>query len=451
MINTKYSIDFTPLYDVAAMEKRFEQMAAKGWMIAKFSGAVKKYTKQQPQNLKFTLVYINETGNTAPLTDEQQEFMDMCEQSGWQHIVSSEKAHVFATDNPLAPPIETDPVVQVGNIYKSLKENMICWFFLRGLNIFQVYDNIEWFFANTENYIIMGGHLRLILPLLSVILFGSTALDIPLWYIQAKKKAREENIFLSSTPSSKVFKTLQMTIFIGGLVYGGYFLGIGMIAVVLALVWLIMAIIGILEKELKATGGTAFENRWMAGLFSLFIVIPMMFIVISTAEKLGIKSKVGGEHIVTGTYTDSRGAEYKLYRDEIPLRLEELTGVKYEKSSTFRETRTNLPGLSVKVYHDRPYGVDNKITLEDYLEYYVIEVKSDKLYNRLLNQYTNGEKAVWEKDREIWNANRAFRYKNFPSYMLFYDGLIIQFSMDTDPDRQMCGMVYEKLVAQNPA
>ncbi len=451
MINTKYSIDFTPLYDVEAMEKRFEKMAAKGWMISKISGAVKKYTKTEPKILKFTIVYINKTGNAAPLTDRQQEFMEMCEKSGWQHIVSSEKVHVFATDNPNAPPIETDPVVQVDNIYKSLKENMICWFLLFGLNILNVKDNIERFFANTENYLIMGRHIRLIMPLTAVILFGSMALDIPLWYMRAKKKAREENIFLSSTAIGKIFKTLQAAIFFGIFLYGGCTLGIGMIAVVVVLVWLIMAVIGILEKELKTTGGTAFENRWMAGVFSLFIVIPMMFIVIPTAEKLGIKSKVGGEHIVTGTVTDARGAEYKLYRDEIPLRLEELTGVKYEKSSTFREIRTNLPGLSVKVYYDRPYGADNKTTLEEYLEYYVIEIKNDKLYNRLLNQYTSGEKAVWEKDRRIWKADRAFRYKNFPSYMLFYDDLIIQFSMDTDPDRQMCGIVYEKLVAQNPA
>ena len=117
-------------YDRTGIERKLETQAAKGWLLEKCSAAGWIYRRIEPSKIHFSVVYFPAADIFDPHpSDKQQRFQEFCEHTGWELIASNAQMQIFCNrrENPI--PIETDPVIEVENIHKSVKKTMFPAYF----------------------------------------------------------------------------------------------------------------------------------------------------------------------------------------------------------------------------------------------------------------------------------------------------------------------------------
>ena len=112
------------LYDHTGFERKLGQMARKGWKLEQcgtFLGW--KFRRIEPTELRYKVVYFPDASEFDPKPgDKQAEFMELCDQSGWEYIDHTAQMLIFCTPYPYATPIETDAMMQVETVHKAMKK-----------------------------------------------------------------------------------------------------------------------------------------------------------------------------------------------------------------------------------------------------------------------------------------------------------------------------------------
>ena len=115
MMQTKRKQMLLQLYDHTGFERKLEQMARKGWKLEQcgtFLGW--KFRRIEPTELRYKVVYFPDASEFDPKPgDKQAEFMELCDQSGWEYIDHTAQMLIFCTPYPYATPIETHAMMQV--------------------------------------------------------------------------------------------------------------------------------------------------------------------------------------------------------------------------------------------------------------------------------------------------------------------------------------------------
>lgn len=126
MAEYKRRIELFSLYDHTNIEKHLEKMAAKGWMIDTIGSTFWRYKKIEPQKLHFSVVYYpKDVKEGAIISDDRQNFIDLCSSGGWNYVMNSGKLHIFSTDDENTPPIDTDAQIQIECIHKFAKNEIV--------------------------------------------------------------------------------------------------------------------------------------------------------------------------------------------------------------------------------------------------------------------------------------------------------------------------------------
>ena len=126
MKEIKRRIEFFSLYDHTNIEKHLEKMAAKGWLIENIGSTLWRYKKIKPQRLHFSVVYYPKKVNEGVVvSDDRQNFIDICSSGGWEYVINHGQMHIFCTKDENTPPIETDPEIQIECIHKFAKRDII--------------------------------------------------------------------------------------------------------------------------------------------------------------------------------------------------------------------------------------------------------------------------------------------------------------------------------------
>ena len=130
MKDTKRSLMPLTFYDRTGLEKDLEEQAAKGWLLEKCSATGWLYRRIEPAKIHFSVVYFPAVDIFDPRpSDKQQRFQEFCEYTGWELIASNAQMQIFCNRREHPIPIETDPVIEVENIHKSVKKTMIPAYF----------------------------------------------------------------------------------------------------------------------------------------------------------------------------------------------------------------------------------------------------------------------------------------------------------------------------------
>ncbi len=124
MKDTIIRFDNIRSYDIVALADHFEKMAEEGWMIEKVGRVLNTYRRCLPKRVKFSLMFIDKSYDSPMVATPARDFIGSCRELGWQHIITyNNSIHVFVNENPSAPPLETDPVVQANSISKNLRSS----------------------------------------------------------------------------------------------------------------------------------------------------------------------------------------------------------------------------------------------------------------------------------------------------------------------------------------
>ena len=108
--------------DINAVEKHFEEMARKGWMLDSIGDYLVKYKKMKPQELKFSVELFPKLSLfDYPNKDEVVKYRNLCIDTGWNFITASHKIQVFYSDRKdNLPPIQKDNRIKQTILNKSI-------------------------------------------------------------------------------------------------------------------------------------------------------------------------------------------------------------------------------------------------------------------------------------------------------------------------------------------
>ncbi|MFY9612720.1 MAG: DUF2812 domain-containing protein, partial [Tissierellaceae bacterium] len=96
-MNFKIENSYVNITNYPYIERHFEKMAARGWLISKIiSGNLFLYKRIEPEELDFSISpYEVETAYTRKTKDELEEFQTVCEYVGWNFATKSYDLHVY--------------------------------------------------------------------------------------------------------------------------------------------------------------------------------------------------------------------------------------------------------------------------------------------------------------------------------------------------------------------
>lgn len=180
--------------DCHALELYLSEMAAKGWMLDEiWIFNIFKFKRCEPKNLRFA-VDIPRLSDTCPDTSLQNyellfnEYIEICESSGWKHIVEDSEYQIFCTEDINVVDIQTDDSLKLDSLLKinsGYLIQMLSFFFL-AMTWGKNNPTIESYSYGKSCIIIFYSSLALYL--------GLNFLQDLLWKLNAKKSLKEGSI-----------------------------------------------------------------------------------------------------------------------------------------------------------------------------------------------------------------------------------------------------------------
>lgn len=462
MKDTKRRLEPVSLYDHTGIEKRLGKMAEKGWMIEKITTLGWIYRRTEPKNGQFSVTYYPKASEFDPeLTEGQKMYQEFTAKSGWQFICSSAQMQVFYTEQEDPTPIETDPVTQVENIHNAAKKGFLLSHFLclavgimNGAQFVSrlVKDPISTL-ASSAN-LFTGVCFTLLLLIAVVELTGYFH-----WLCKAKKSAQHGE-FVDTPNSAKMqlfilcfvlicFAGHLVNIMITGSVMMRWVSAL-MFGYIIALILIVNAVKQFLKRK-KVSSGTNLTITLIVDFVLAFAMMGAIVYGTLQASQNGLFAP-GAE-----TY-EHNGSTFVLYRDELPLAVEDMLDVQYDGYVRECNTTETVFLESVDVFQRPRYDDENGNDFP-YLEYTITCVRIPSLYqlckNDLLGKF-DASGNIWFPqgysyvaiDPTPWGAVEAYQLTHdYPmeKYLICYKDCLVEIGFEWEATDEHKAIVGEKL------
>ena len=408
MREVKRTIPMYSFYDRTGIQNYLEAQAAGGWMLEKAGTVCWKFRRMEPKKLKFSVVYFPAADLYDPAPGEgEQTFREFCEHSGWKFAGSQAQMQIFYNESANPVPIDTDPVIEVENIHKSMKKSVLSGYWLLMVSaMLQLISQGISFFDRPVSYLSYDMNLyflffwpsMLLMCLIRIICYHR-------WHRRAEKAA-QEGIFLESAGSQRL-EACWAILALGGLalllVFGRSPL---MVCTVILGVAVALGLIGtevFTREALKRKGYDAKANK--IGTIAVAVVVMILIVAVVTP--------------VVVTVLDN-ATEWR--KDELPLKLSDLMDTEHG-TLVMENTESALLGYVRTVQYTDQLGGGPE------LQYKLIHVKAKFLYDLCLNNLEMGN--AWElvpTGGAPWGAKRAWICmdgEEAGGYILCYDDYIL--------------------------
>ncbi len=465
MKEKKRRLEFWCFYDRRGIGKHLEKMAAKGWMIERISKLGWVYRRTEPRRVHIAVTYYPNASEFDPEPDEsQREFWDYCAHTGWELVCQWAQMQIFCNERENPTPIETDPATEVETLHRAMKRNFL-----------PVYG-ILLLLAAMEGAVLWGrlrkdpiGFLSDVSLLTSgsifLLLFLLCAVEIAaylIWHGRAKKAA-EQGMYLE-TPEMGIFErcvTAATAAIFAVWIFCSIIKGNGLMrGVSLAMFGYMAALILLVngfQQFLKRKKVSRETNRTLTIAASFALAFAMMGTITYIFVRFG--HSLFERDVETYEYN---GTSFRLYREELPLRLEDLTEGEYDGFIRGKEENESFLLDVLSASHRPRLDAENFAKLPD-LRYTVVRVKWPFLYELC-------RRELIEEDDELddpkvpegfkqfyavtkagpWGAEAAYRLTDqnlgpLNEYLLCYETRLVQIRLDWEPDEAQMAAVGEKL------
>lgn len=448
MRETKRRLEVFSFYDRTGLERHLQDMAARGWLLEKIGQFLWTYRRTEPRALTFSVCYFPKASAFDPGPSEEQEtFYDFCTHTGWVLAASSAQLQVFYNERPNPLPIETDPVLEVASIHRSMRRSglpaqlaLMAVALLNGaLFVYRCHlDPIG--VLSSASGLFTG--LCWVLMLLPV---GTEVVSYFRWHRRAVRAA-EEGVFLESGSHRKL-QIVCLALVTAGLLW--YILSIVLsgerMTVAIAAVMFLVFLPGVF----LATWGTKalLKRKKVSAKISRVVTIAMAFIAAyGLTAVIVLGTLYGSSH---GWFAGKRdtyqyhGSTFTAYDDPLPLTVEDLLDVHYEgyirerrEDSSFLLQRLELrqhPRFDAEDFREMP-ALDYTVTLVRFPALY--EVCKDALLAEC-----DGSDPVWpgrtyvQQDAAPWGAEEVYRewdpeYGYWDRWLLCYPDRFVELHPD---------------------
>ena len=439
MKDIKKKVEFFTFYDKTGIEKHLEQMASEGWLLEKMSAFRWTYRRIEPKKIHFSVSYYATITDFEPEpTEEQQAFNEFCEHSGWKLAASTMQMQVFYNENENPVPIETDPVLEVENIHRSVKKTVLVSYFL--MMFFGLLLGAS--FVDTlisDPVYLLASSTKLFTGVWCVIAFAYSLTEIITYFVWRKKAKAlaEQGVFLETRGHRKlgfavvVFMLVSLVLYLITLANTGLqFYMTAYVLIFLAGFPLVNGVKSFLKKK-KVKAGTNKTLTFAASFTLAFVLVGAL----TAVTILGIKN---------GAFENDL--------KELPFTVGELCGI---DDSDYLKTRDKDDSIMLGQYrssqHPRTYAdtPSMQFTITEVKMPFLYDFVVDRLYNGYERRGYNSEYEYVEVDATAWGANKAWQLskdgKTENAFLVCYDEFVLEIRVDweltAEQKQQICAKV----------
>lgn len=459
MKDTKRRMEIFSFYDHTGVETHLKKMAADGWMLEKVNAFFWTYRRMEPKKLTFSVTYFPKASEFDPkLSDNQQTFVDFCEEAGWHLAATSAQMQIFYSEAEDPVPIETDAVTQAETIHQAMKRNFLPAHVLLLLVGLMQGGMLIWQLSNDLIHTLINSYsLWSCIPwTLLVILCLAEIITYFRWHKRSKIAAEEEGLFLATRSTRK----LQYA----ALVLMGIFLllwfvslapGIDRTIGVMAILYmvLLMGLVNLIKQVLKKKQVRKNINRTVT-FAACFILSFFMILVLGYGVFRMDQAGWFEDDPITESY-EHRGNTFYIYHDVLPLSLDDLMEV---DSDIYSYRWAEESSFLLARYTARQTPTLDHLEEPD-LEYILLDVKFSPLYGickeTLLSQYddwnyySSMEYSYVSCDPEPWQAEEVYQHYSgeeaLPHYIVCWPDTFLQLSLDWEPTEEQMSTIAERL------
>ena len=441
-MNRRYEMFLFSFHDHTGIARHLEQLALKGWLLD-HTGFFWTYRKAPRQRVRYAVTYFPTSSDFNPtLPEKEAMFRDFCESAGWEFVAQAGEMQIFRSFRPDPTPLDTEPMVQVETIHRSMKgSHLKSQATITALMVFQLGMLLWRLFSDPLSILTYSGNLLSLFSeaaLLAEISFETLS------YFRWRKKAllaAEEGHFLPTAgrrwPMALYFLFLLLAVlsFIPsvGVEYLGVVLG------TLAAIFGGVAMGRFTQNRLKARGVASRTNKIVSASLSGGLALVFTFAVMG----FFIRSTIQGRYDGAEEYTVGPSRTHYAYHDVLPLYMEDLAEVDgtaysnrlYERGSFFiTETQVNIHrrfdreddgtaprSLDYTVWHSSfPAILD--LAVEDRMDWYSGRTALGQRYVPLSPAFS--AEAVWQLYSEEEPRDQ---------YLLRLEACVIEIDFDFPP------------------
>ena len=407
MKHTKF--EWMPLYsylDRTAIATHLADMAASGWMLEKLGSWGWHYRRTEPKKLRFAVIFFPAVSQFDAVPSEGLEtYRDYCAAAGWQLAAEASQVQIFYTEDENAVPIETDPAVELSSIQKSAKKGYLgSYWALLALSLLQILFQCYRIWTDPVDTLSSDASLAAVLNWLPLDVLIIAEL---IRYYRWQRKAQAAADAGSPLPDLRSMRWLNILVmvwscFIVLWLLTSYMSSRGMFLLVAGML-LYMGLMVLLANGAKDALKRLKAPRWanIAATFGIIIALTVGGTAGMTALLFRNSGWLEG-HPPAETY-ECRGMTWRVYRDDIPLRIEDLMETDYTQWSTEAQVDSSFL-LTHGTYSQRPRmdALD-----QPNLEYEIVTVKARFLYALCKNDFISWvERHSKELSRENWDEYR---------------------------------------------
>lgn len=467
---TKRYLASMSLWEQECIEEFLADQAEQGWMLEKMGSFYWHFRKAEPKKRKFSVVYFLKTDDFhATPTEEMKEFYEFLAHDGWYPVTSEAgKIQVFCNEHTEPRPVETEVTTKVEVLHRmwkcvGLKMCILCLAVAIGqllalgwgvtyMPITLLADNMAWGVVVCSLALIGAG-------------IGAVISHYR-WYKKAQVEARERNTFLPTRLWMRELSWLYIMLVTAGLAFQSLRVFRAVRAVVFLLVILVLVVVvaGTFEVCVahgKRAGMTAKKNRKRSVLVAAILLTAigiLMFLVLAVFGDGGYFNKREPE--MTYEYD---GSTFEIYKDELPLTLERLTGEAYDEQYSY-EMRLEQKSFLINHYIGWQSPCEDVHELPD-LRYEIVEIKYSLVYelcekfikDELEHDYGKGLEDESERlimvEATAWGAQKAYQLYHGDeakmTFVLCYSERIVKLEFDyrwnlTNAQKTIVGEVFGK-------
>lgn len=419
MRDVKYRLENFTLYDYRGVERHLEVMEAKGWRLEK-TGTIWKYRRTAPKKVHYAVTYVPEASefNPAP-TAGQENLAELCAAAGWEKVADWFQMQIFRSEQPDPMPLETEEAVRLEVLQRAIRKNFLpSSLLLTVLGVVMLVMQSWTVWQDPIDTLTRTSRLfPALLWLLVIFSAGGNLLDYTLWLRRSKKSVAQGG---PCTPGGGYRWLAKVSWAVLGVLLVGYaasFVGennpqmLAFVGVYLLLMLLLIALVRGTQKGLRRAGISKHLNMGLTLAVDIVGAVVLtgglMAVVIWGIFRQGWFQKPPVDTYDTGNYV------FDIYHDALPLTIEDLTGETYSGYSYERTERASflLGYLEGRQWHV-PDGTDAVN-----LDYEILDVKADFLYDWCLDVYLNeydDEREIWQmeyrsEDPAPWGADAVYR------------------------------------------
>lgn len=441
MRNVKYRLESFTLYDYRGVERHLEAMEAKGWRLEK-TGTIWKYRRTEPKQVHYAVTYVPEASefNPAP-TAGQENLAELCAAAGWEKAADWFQMQIFRSEQPEPMPLETEEHVRLEVLQRAVRKNFLpSSLMLTVLGVVMLVMQISTVWRDPIDTLTRTSRLfPIFLWLLVIFSAGGNLLDYALWLRRSKKSVAQGGPCAPGGGYRWMAKVSWGALGVLLVGYAASLLGesqpqmLVFVGVYLLLMLLLIALVRGTQKGLRRAGASKHLNMGLTlavdAVGAVVITGGLMAVVIWGIFRQGWFQKPPVDTYDAGNYV------FEIYRDALPLTVEDITGESYTGYSYEREEQASflLGYLEGRQWHV-PDGTEARE-----LDYEILDVKAAFLYDWCLAQYLEeyaDDQEVWQweyrsDDPAPWGAEAAYRLwwdgEAYHRWILCFDGRIVEF------------------------